>query len=57
MSDISGLEALGWAPNIPVEQNALEYVSWFREQPVTGESFLEAERLMRESGVVQGLAR
>ena len=57
MSDISRLEALGWAPNIPVEQNALEYVSWFREQPATGESFLEADRLMRESGMVQGLAR
>jgi dTDP-L-rhamnose 4-epimerase len=57
MSDISGLEALGWAPTIPVEQNALDYVSWFREQPATAESFLEAERLMRESGVVQGLVR
>jgi len=53
VSDISGLQALGWAPTIPVEQNVQDYVSWFREQSVTGESFLEAERLMRESGVVQ----
>jgi dTDP-L-rhamnose 4-epimerase len=57
VSDISGLEALGWAPTIPVEQNARDYVRWFREQSVTSGSFLETERLMRESGVVQGVAR
>jgi dTDP-L-rhamnose 4-epimerase len=57
VSDISGLRSLGWAPEIPVEQNARDYVNWFRDQSVTAESFLEAERLMRERGVVQRVPR
>ena len=58
VSDISGLQAMGWAPTIPVEQNVREYVSWFREQhSVSPEPLLEAERRMRERGIVQGLSR
>jgi len=57
ISDISKLRALGWAPTIPVEQNAREYVDWFREQPVAAEHLLEAERAMQESGVVQRVPR
>ena len=57
ISDISKLRTLGWAPAIPVEQNAREYVDWFREQPVAAEHLLEAERAMQESGVVQRVPR
>jgi dTDP-L-rhamnose 4-epimerase len=53
VSDISRLRALGWEPEIPVEQNVREYVDWIRQQRVTNEFLQEAERVMRESGVVQ----
>jgi dTDP-L-rhamnose 4-epimerase len=53
VSDISKLRALSWEPTIPVEQNVAEYVAWIKEQRGTREYLEEAERLMREQGVVQ----
>lgn len=53
ISDISRLEALGWQPTIPVEQNVHEYVEWMRQQQTTDEFLREADRVMREQGVVQ----
>lgn len=53
VSDISKLRALGWEPIIPVEQNVKEYVAWIREQRATKEYLLEAEKLMREQGVLR----
>ncbi len=53
VSDISKLRALGWEPTIPVEQNVAEYVAWIKGQRGTREYLEEAERLMREQGVVQ----
>lgn len=53
VSDISKLQALGWEPAIPVEQNVREYVAWIREQQVTEEYLLEAEKLMQEQGVLR----
>jgi dTDP-L-rhamnose 4-epimerase len=57
VSDNSRLNALGWAPTIPVEQNVREYVAWMREQKGTGEYLEEAERVMREQGVVRKVER
>ena len=57
VSDISKLKKLGWKPGIPVEQNVREYIDWLQEQTVNPEYLLEAERVMRESGVVQGVTR
>ena len=51
------LSALGWEPTIPVEQNVREYVAWMREQDGTAEYLEEAERVMREQGVVQSVSR
>jgi dTDP-L-rhamnose 4-epimerase len=56
ISDVSRLEALGWRPTIPVEQNVHEYVEWMRQQQTTDEFLREAERVMREQGVVQRVA-
>jgi hypothetical protein len=47
------LQALGWQPEIPVEQNVAEYTAWMKEQQCSAEFLLEAERLMREQGVVR----
>jgi dTDP-L-rhamnose 4-epimerase len=53
VSDVSRLEALGWQPAVPVERNVREYVAWMRGQQTTDEFLREAERVMREQGVVQ----
>jgi dTDP-L-rhamnose 4-epimerase len=53
ISDISRLQALGWAPTIPVEQNVAEYVAWIKEQQGTKEYLDEAEKTMREQNVIQ----
>jgi dTDP-L-rhamnose 4-epimerase len=53
ISDVSRLEALGWQPAIAVEQNAREYVDWMRGQQTTDELLKEADRIMRQQGVVR----
>jgi dTDP-L-rhamnose 4-epimerase len=53
ISDISALSALGWQPAIPVEQNVHEYVGWLLEQTGTDEFFREADKIMREQGVIR----
>jgi len=56
ISDNSRMNALGWRPSVPVEQNVREYVAWMREQKDTAEYLEEAERVMREQGVVRSVA-
>jgi dTDP-L-rhamnose 4-epimerase len=56
ISDISRLEALGWQPSVPVEQNVHEYVSWMREQQTSDEFLRAADELMRRQNVVQRVA-
>lgn len=53
VSDVSRLEALGWRPTVPVEQNVREYVDWMRQQRTTDEFLRQAERAMRAQGVIQ----
>lgn len=53
VSDISRARVLGWEPAIPVEQNAREYVEWMKTQRGSGEYVLEADRLMRERGIIR----
>jgi dTDP-L-rhamnose 4-epimerase len=53
VSDISPLQRLGWNPIVPVEQNVRQYIEWLDTQTVSEEFLLEAERVMRQSGVVR----
>lgn len=57
ISDISRLRALGWEPTIPVERSVTEYVAWIRTQTGSREYLEEAERVMREQGVLQRAQR
>jgi dTDP-D-glucose 4,6-dehydratase len=57
ISDVSRLEALGWQPTVPVEQNVHEYVEWMRQQRTTDEFLKEADRVMRQQGVVRRAKR
>jgi hypothetical protein len=40
-----------------VEQNVREYVEWLKTQTVSEDFLLEAERVMRQSGVVRTAAQ
>lgn len=53
VSDISKMQALGWQPTTSVEDTIAEYVTWIREQSHTSEFLEEAEKTMREMGVVR----
>ena len=56
VSDISALLALGWEPTVPVEQNIREYISWMHTQADTPASATQAERVMREQGILRRAA-
>lgn len=53
VSDISALRALGWQPTTPVEQNIREYMEWMEANVDTHDYVGEAERVMRQEGVVR----
>jgi dTDP-L-rhamnose 4-epimerase len=53
ISDTSAMRALGWKPEISVEQNIAEYVAWMKEQRTTKDYLDEAERVMRQQNVIQ----
>ena len=53
VSDISRLAALGWSPTVSVEENVREYVAWIRMQPVSAHWIADADRTMRDQGVVR----
>lgn len=57
VSDISRIQALGWEPTIPVEENVRQYLDWLDTQTGTEEYLFEAERIMAAQGVVQRIAR
>jgi len=53
ISDITRMRRLGWEPVTPVEQNIHQYVEWIRTQSVSKEFLLEADKVMKQSGVVR----
>lgn len=53
VSDISRLEALGWKPLRDLRQIFRDFLSWVEANGNVGDYFLEADRLMREHGVVK----
>ncbi len=57
VSDISRLRTLGWEPAIPVEDNVAEYVDWIRGQSGSEHYLEEAEKVMRQRGVLLRVER
>jgi dTDP-L-rhamnose 4-epimerase len=53
ISDISRLRELGWQPEIPVEQNVIEYLGWISSFKGTREYLEQADLLMRAQNVVR----
>jgi dTDP-L-rhamnose 4-epimerase len=53
VSDLTRMRSLGWEPQVPVEENVQQYLDWLDTQVGTTEYLLEAERVMKEMGVVR----
>jgi dTDP-L-rhamnose 4-epimerase len=57
VSDISAIKRLGWEPTIPVEQSVVEYLGWMSGFAGSADYLAEAERVMRELGVIRSVTR
>ncbi len=56
VSDTKKLKSLGWAPRRGLDEIFEDYISWIQAQGDLGEYFNEAEKSMREQGVVKSVA-
>jgi dTDP-L-rhamnose 4-epimerase len=52
-SDISKLKKLGWQPEVPLEQIIREYLEWAETQADVADYYAEAEREMKQKGVIR----
>ncbi len=57
VSDLTRMRSLGWEPQVPVEENVRQYLDWLDTQAGTNEYLVEAERVMKEMGVVRQVGR
>ena len=53
ISDISKLEKLGWEPQISLERTIEDYLNWIKTQGGVTEHYTEAEKVMKEQGVIR----
>ena len=53
VSDISKLRRLGWQPKTTLRETIKAYIDWVQEQVVVADYDAEAERVMRQQGVVR----
>jgi dTDP-L-rhamnose 4-epimerase len=57
VSDISAMKRLGWEPTIAVQQSVVEYLGWIAGFANTSEYLAEADRVMRDQGVIRSVVR
>lgn len=53
VSDISKLRRLGWRQKTTLNQVVREYVGWASAQPEVSDHYAEAERIMKQEGVIR----
>ena len=53
ISDSSKLRKLGWEPKISLEQTIKEYIDWARKQPELSDYYAEAEKVMKQGGIIR----
>jgi dTDP-L-rhamnose 4-epimerase len=53
LSDITGLRAAGWSPDGTQRVTVRSYLEWATKQPELHDTFVSAERRMRELGVLR----
>lgn len=57
VSDIPKLKKLGWEPKVSLEQIIKEYIEWAETQPEISDYYAQAERAMRQEGVIRAVKR
>lgn len=57
VSDLTRLTSLGWAPRVSLEEGVEEYLEWLDTQSGAAHYLVEAERIMKETGVVRQARR
>ena len=57
VSDISKLGKLGWFPRVSLEQIIREYVEWAEAQPCVSDYYAQAEKVMKQEGVIKTARR
>ena len=55
VSDISRFGGLGWQPKTPLEQVIREYIEWVQQQAEVSDYYAEAERVMKQQGVLRSV--
>jgi len=53
VADISRLKKLGWEPEIALTQVIQEYLDWAQVQPDVADHYTEAEKQMKQEGVIR----
>jgi dTDP-L-rhamnose 4-epimerase len=53
VSDSNKLRAIGWEPQVPLQEGLKRYASWIQSFGTVEEYFSEAERLLKETRIVQ----
>lgn len=53
VSDISKLGALGWAPQVTLDEIVEEYIAWAQEQPDVRDYYADAEITMKAMGTIR----
>lgn len=53
VSDISKLKELGWEPTKGLDEILEDYIDWIKDRGEVGEYFEEADKKMREKGIIK----
>lgn len=55
VSDTSKLKELGWQPKTSLEQTITEYIEWVQKQAEVSDYYAQAEKVMRQQGVIRSV--
>jgi len=56
ISDVSRIRAIGYEPQVSLEEGIARYIAWIRTQGAVEDYFAKAEAGLRQKGIVQNIA-